>query len=119
MIQNMEQDMQALRRDWERVGSYLSTAMNDVATELGGEALATRVNEAAVSDEVLPNPAALKLLESLYPGSAEQVMTRSEAIQQESYERERAALKKPSLRQYGHAMLEGYASMFGIPLQRH
>jgi hypothetical protein len=45
-------------------------------------------------------------------------MTRSSEIQAETREREMKELRKPSMRKYGKALLEGFASLgnFGIPL---
>ena len=113
-IGSMEKDTQALYLDLERVGRYLSTAITEVAVELGGEQLSTRVIEAAVSDGTLPNPLALKLLEEKSPGSVERVMERSEALQKETHEYERKSLHQYTIRQYGHAVLEGFASILGI-----
>jgi len=106
----IEQDFTGLQQDQEAVGGYLSTAMQEVAMNLGGEELAGKVAIAAVSDEVFPNPAALRLLEDSQPGSAELVMSKTQEIQQETHQREINALRKPTLRKYGRAILEGFAS---------
>lgn len=105
-----EQIEGSLQQSWQAVGGYLSTAMQEVALELGGEDLAERIAAAAASDEALPNPDALSLLEELHPGSAELVLSRSEEIQQDTHQRELDAIRKPSLRKYGKAILDGLAS---------
>ena len=112
-----EQDFMGLQQDWEAVGGYLSAAMQDVALELGGEELANKVALVGSSDGVLPNPDALKMLEDLSPGSAEFVMTRMAEIQQDTHQRELDEIRKPSLRKYGKAILDGFASfnIFGNP----
>ena len=71
--------------DWSAVGHYILSAIREVSSELGGDELAARVILVAQTDEILPNPAALELLEELYPGSAEQVMTRSIEIQERAH----------------------------------
>jgi uncharacterized membrane protein len=108
---NRAQDLHAVRGDWETVGDYLSTAIQEVATELGNEEFASGIAALAVSDEVLPNPDALKLLEDTYPGSAERVMARMSEIQRETHQRELAEVRKPRIREYGRATLEGFASL--------
>jgi hypothetical protein len=115
-----EQDFKGFQQDWEAVGGYLSSALHEVATDLGGEELASRVALAATSDEVLPNPPALKMLEDIHPGSAKLVLTRTQEIQQETHQRELNASNKPNLRKYGRAILEGFASfnIFGTQLRK-
>jgi len=72
-----EQDAARLREDRERVGGYLSSALKEIATSLGGEEFAAKIADIArVTNSAWPDPNALKLLEELYPGSAEQVMSR-------------------------------------------
>src|SRR5436305_2106242 len=97
MTPESQQISQAIRNDWETVGGHIDAAMQEVAIELGGEELADRIALEAVSDEPLPNPDALKMLEELFPGSAERVMTRMGEIQKETHARELAELRKPSL----------------------
>jgi hypothetical protein len=88
-LPNKEQDVVPLKGDWERAGEYLSTALREVAGALGGEEFAAKIAETArVADSTWPNPEALRRLEESYPGSAETVMSRAEAIQQETHERE-------------------------------
>jgi hypothetical protein len=101
----MEQVGRSLSRDWEAVGGYLSNAMQEVAVDLGGEEFADYIVDISRSDEVLPNPIALKLLEDSFPGSAELVMARSAEIQQQAFESELASIQKTSVRKYGRAML--------------
>ncbi|MDB5171179.1 MAG: hypothetical protein JWO35_873 [Candidatus Saccharibacteria bacterium] len=116
-----EQEFAGLQQDWEAVGGYLSTAMQEVALGLGGEDLASKVALVGASDSALPNPGALKMLEDLSPGSAEFVMTRMTKIQQETHQRKVAEMRKPSLRKYGKAVLDGFASfnIFGnLPRKR-
>jgi hypothetical protein len=105
------QDSENFHKDWEAVGGFMFLSMHEVAIELGGEELAERISLEATSDAPLPNPDALRMLEKLHPGAAEQVMTRSEEIQKETHERELADLRKPSLRKYGKAITEGVASL--------
>jgi hypothetical protein len=100
-----------IEQDWQEVGGYLSAAMQEVALELGGEKLAESVALAGMSDDVLPNPDVLKMLEDLRSGSAERVMTRMSEIQQETHQREVAEMRKLSLRKYGKAVLDGFASL--------
>jgi hypothetical protein len=120
MTSGMEQDAHSVRADWEAVGGYLTAAMQDVATDLGGEEFAGHIANLAASDEVLPNPAALEMLEASFPGSAEQVLARSSEIQHETHRRELAAIQKPRVRKYGRAILEGFASLniFPSPIKR-
>ena len=110
MTNGNEQDVHSSRVGWERVGGYLSDAMQEVAGDLGGEEFATHIAELAVSDDLLPNPTALKYLEDSFPGSAELVMIRSTEIQQETHEREFSAIQKSSVRKYGRTILEGFMS---------
>jgi len=110
MPNNMEQVGRSESRDWEAVGGYISDAMQEVAGDLGGEQLAAYIAELAVSDDLLPNPTALKYLEDSFPGSAEIVLVRSSEIQQENHERELATMQKPSVRKYGRAIIEGFMS---------
>ena len=113
----MSEDLGALQKDWEAVGNYLSAAMQEIATELGGGELSERITLAAVSRAPLPNPDALIMLEELHPGSAGRVINRSEEIQRETRERELIELRKPSFRNYGKAILGGFASLniWGTP----
>jgi len=110
MPNNMKQVGRSLSRDWEAVGGYLSDAMQEVAGDLGGEKLAAHIAELAVSDDLLPNPTALKYLEDSFPGSAEIVLVRSSEIQQETHEREFTAIQNLSVRKHGRAILEGFMS---------
>lgn len=116
-----EQDIEAIRGDWVAVGEYLSSAMYEVATELGGEELATQIAKLAASDDVLPNPAALKMLEDTFPGSTETIMERMSDIQQEQHQREIDEIRKPAPRKLGKAMVDGFASfnIFGYPTKKH
>ncbi|HET8992080.1 MAG TPA: hypothetical protein VFN31_03555 [Candidatus Saccharimonadales bacterium] len=111
MATEPERVPQTIHNDWEEVGGHLSVAMQEVSLELGGEELAERIAIEVATNQVLPNPNALKLLEELYPGSAEKVMTLSEEIQKITQERELAELKQPSLRKYGGALLRGLTSI--------
>lgn len=121
MSQGLERDIENLRKDWEAVGDYLGAAMQDVATELGGEELAETVEELSASDELLPDPRALGYLEDLYPGSAEQVMIRSAEIQKRAHKRQIAEQEnelKLGFRDYGRAILGAFPSMFDITGRR-
>jgi hypothetical protein len=85
------QDAERLREDGERVGGYLSAALKEIATFLGGEEFAAKITDIArIAGTTWPNPDALRVLNELYPGSAEQVMSRAEVIQQEIHEHELA-----------------------------
>lgn len=106
----IERDFQGLQQDLEVVDSYISAGIREVATELGGDELAESVTPAAVSGTPLPNLGALTILEGLYPGAAERIMTRSAVIQAEAHKRELLAIQKPGLRKYGGAILKGFAS---------
>lgn len=112
--------MQPMQRDWQAVGGYLAAAMREIAADLGGEEFATQITDLAISDDVLPNPAALKMLEDSFPGSAERVLIRSSEIQRETHQQELAALRKPNLRRNGRVILEGFASLniSGSPAQK-
>ncbi len=112
-----EQELTDTPQAWEAVGGHLSAAMQEVAVDLGGEDLASKVALVGASDSVLPNPDALKMLEDLSPGSAERVMTKMAEIQQDTHQHELDEIRKPSLRKYGKAILGGFASfnIFGNP----
>lgn len=84
--------------------------MHEVATDLGGEELADRVAQEAASDGLLPNANGLKLLEDLHPGSTDLVITRMSEIRHETNQRELAESRKPSIRKYGKALMDGFAS---------
>lgn len=105
-----EQGLQNIQGDWEAVGRYITTAMQEVALGIGGEELADRVALAAVSDDVFPDVAALRILEDLQPGSVELVLTRASEIQDEAHQREIAALHSQRPRRYGRTLLEGLTS---------
>lgn len=98
-----ELDNDNLAADWERAGQLLFKALGEVATDLGGESFARNIVESAsVPNAVWPDLEAFKTLNDVlktmndkFPGSAEQVMLRSEAIQIEIHEREQAELDKP------------------------
>jgi len=113
----LEQVSQGTLSNWKAVGDYIFIAMQEVATELGGDELSERIALESISDDALPNPAALKTLEMLSPGSADRVITRAGEVQKQDHERELAELRKPSLRKYGRALLNGAASinLFGTP----
>jgi hypothetical protein len=116
-----DQDRDNLAGDWQKVGEFFFAALGEVATDLGGQDFATTITErASRPDTTWPDPTALKALDDAYPGSAEQVMARTEAIQKETHARELAALDTPSLRRYGQAILQGFASLnlFGTPPRR-
>lgn len=104
------QDFEGLRQDWEAVGGYMSAAIQDVALELGGEELAGKVALAAVSDGVLPNPDALKLLKDLHPESPELVRVRTGQIQEEAHQRKLDELPKATPRSYGKTILNALTS---------
>lgn len=115
--QSIERELMGPQQDWKAIGGYLTVAMQEVALELGGEELASKVALVGTSDSVLPNPNALKLLEDLRPGSAEIVLTRMAEIQQDTNYHELDEICKSSLRKYGKAVLDGFASfnIFGNP----
>lgn len=121
MSQGLERDIENLRKDWVAVGDYLGAAMQDVATELGGEELAETVEKLSASDELLPDPRALGYLEDLHPGSAEQVMIRSAEIQKMAHKRQVAEQEnelKLGFRDYGRAILWACSSVFDISGRR-
>lgn len=118
MDKSLERDEKVLRDDWEKVGNFISMALHDVAVELGGEGLAERVGEAAFSSGVLPNPTALKMLEELHPGSADQVLTRASKLQSETHQKESAKFRKSKIRTYGKALIDGFNGIGNIITQR-
>ena len=107
----IEEGQRGIKKDWDAVGSFISASLQEIATELGGEELAESISLAAVSDDALPNPSALKMLEDIHPGSAEMVITRSVDIQRETHQRELAESRMPRIKQYGKAVLRGITSI--------
>jgi hypothetical protein len=106
-----EQNSQSVLESWEAVGGYVRSAMQEVATDLGGEELLEHVTAVLASDSTfIPNPDVLTMLEGHTPGSSKRVMMRSSEIQQETHRLEIAKLKKPSIRKYGKAIIQGFAS---------
>lgn len=111
MNRNMEQGVRGLDSDWVAIGGYLSAAMQEVATDLGGETFAVHIDSLAASESVLPNPIALKTLETLHPGSNERVFNRMSEIQQEAQDLDIARSRRPKLRKFGNLILKGFASL--------
>jgi hypothetical protein len=108
MKENFEKDFQSLEQDWRAVGGYSFEAMQEVAAELEGEHVAAKIAELAKSDDVLPDPAALKMLEEMKPGSGEIVMQRMKKLQREAHERENKLANQSALRKYGRAIISGF-----------
>lgn len=84
------EELQVFKEAWQEVGESLSTALYEIAAEIGGEELAARVAQAATSENTFPNPEALRLLEEYSPGAAARVMDRMSEIEQETQQRMRA-----------------------------
>lgn len=107
MNENQRRITDSIRQDWVAVGSDLKTAMEEVAEELGGEDFRTRVSVVAASKDVLPDPAALILLNSNFPGSAEAVIERAELIARQRREMLTKDASRPAkkLKALGQGML--------------
>lgn len=108
MEHGLERDAQNIRGDWEKVGEYFSAAMEEIAIDVGGVDFASDVAALAESEEVLPNPEALQMLESKYPGSGQMVMQRMGELQNEAHQRERAELYRPRSSRIGKAIINAF-----------
>jgi len=83
---------EAMRQDWTVAGNDWRSAMTEVSSEIGGEELVSEVRMlAGEPTELLPNPQALKLLESRSPGAAEAVAERAKTVQAERIAREKGS----------------------------
>jgi hypothetical protein len=109
-MQPFERAAQDLEDAFIDVGHDMTTAMHEVAFELGGEEYAAEIT-ATASVPGLPNPQALKMLQDRDPGSAERVMDRAKQIADARHEQELAELKSHKLRRYGGAILQGFSSL--------
>ncbi len=96
-----------LRQSFEEVGGYLHAGLSEVAEELGGEELTSRIAALAATESVLPNPAALQALENIQKGAARRVMDRAGEIQREAHKRERAELLQPGFLKYAGSVIRG------------
>ncbi len=83
-------------REWQAAGGNLATALQEIATALGGEDLAEQVAQAAASGEVLPGVAAFQMLENLHPGSTARVIERSNELQAAAAASRLAAIRRLS-----------------------
>jgi len=93
----------------EIVGSQLSDAMKEVATELGKEKLAELAAIREVSESGLPNLKFLIKLEEFYPKFNELVFVRMQEIQQEAKQQadqsELDSSKEPVRRKFGETVI--------------
>lgn len=87
------QDQENITKDWEKVGGYLTLALGEVATGLGGPELGTSITETARLVGAMPIQMLLTL-DSQFPGAAETVMNRLEEIQDATHARELAESAK-------------------------
>jgi hypothetical protein len=85
-------EAQAIEQSWQAVGGYLTEAILETAESIGDPELIERVAKTAASADVLPDPAALLLLESVQAGAAELVITRAAEIQKQAHELELAGV---------------------------
>lgn len=105
-IQPEEQEWLAAHDDWMIVGIDFQKALRNVAHNYGGEELADRVYGLSVfvnhdpdnpNNASFPSADGLKLLESLHPGSGNEVFDEFESIDRARRERElKEASKEPT-----------------------
>lgn len=87
---NLRSDSDGIMGDWQAVGNDLRSALNQVASEIGGEEFASNVQLLSGEPlQLLPNPNAFRYLEANYPGFVQVVMDRSDIIQQERFVQEK------------------------------
>ena len=115
-MENIEHDP-AVDEDWRRLADYMSSAMYEVADELGGDEFVATVTAAAGSASIWPNPDALQLMQDRYPGSAERVMTRMELLAAQARQEEWATLRREVVRGAGRAVLRGFVQL-GVGMAR-
>jgi len=108
------------QNDWQIVGSHIVSAAHEVATDLGGKELADVVNESLVLKSGIPDPVIFEMIESIYPGSTLLIMSRAEVIQREKNLRDKEELRKQIRREYGKAIIQGFADLnfLGLPPRR-
>lgn len=99
------------------VGGYISQALQEEATSLGGDDLAIHVANIAQADTGFLSPYALEFLKEIAPGSELRVMQRAHEIQNETEQREMAEAPKRG-RRIGRQLLIGAANAFsfGLPI---
>ena len=111
---------QGIEQHLEAVNGYLLSALQTVAIELGDEDLAKKVTLDEASDSSLPYTDSLKILASLDSDSTSFVLVRMAEIQQEAHDRELKEIRRPFLRKYGKAILDGFTGfdIFGSQKRR-
>lgn len=88
-MQQVSDSFETVGESFRLVGVDMFQAMNEVAYEIGGDNFADEVVEVAFNDyDVLPNPAALRLLVERNPNAAIEVMVRSSEIQKQRHQEE-------------------------------
>lgn len=78
---------QGIEKDWAFTANRFSSAVQEVALELGGTEFADSVTELA-GDDWWPSAAALEKMEESFPGSVVSALDRMEATQKEDHARE-------------------------------
>lgn len=99
-----------LQSSVSKVADYLAKAIREVAHDMGGEELQTKVSELLHEDDSYFCFPALNLLEETEKGAFLRVFVRSAKIQNEAIRSELTQLPKPTLLHYGRATLEGVAT---------
>lgn len=105
---SMEQklNLNSMNQDWENVGNNIYQAMQEIATELGGELFANELSELVVSDTNWPSPDAFKRLEDRFPGSTSDVLERSSQIQKDNHRQELKDLRNDPIKRFGRSIVK-------------
>jgi hypothetical protein len=94
-------------------GERLNTALQEVAAELGGDALAKTVQDAAAfgSDTHLPHPRALEVLRASHPDANALVLERMHTVAEAAWQQQLVEERRHRLRRYAGAFLSGVATI--------
>ena len=110
-------DIEAIEKDWKAVGGFLTEALLEAAEGTGDSEIVERVARAAAEGDILPEPSALLLLESIQPGIARSVVNRAAEIQVETHQRELTEFNRPlnRLKRFGKGLVSGVGSAGDTP----
>lgn len=108
---------QGFERDWAITAVHFSSALQNVALELGGSDYADRITKLA-GDDWWPDAAALEEIEERSPGSIERLFELAETAQKTAHEqevRQREEEAKKRLREARRSgVISGFENLFNL-----
>ncbi len=105
MTYHAEYPHTTLSEHWHATAAYLSAALREIATELGGEDYAAIIlTLSAQGEDILPNSTALAQLEQNFPSAAAAVFDRAEALQRAAHQQELDEVQRTRVRRVASAI---------------